>query len=323
LTNLVNLAKFMSAGIRMTTAWPPHPAGQLSCASGMAIVCVEMQLKSKKREIFAIEVASMTPLARAYVTAGYVDTPWAKYNASRLAHTPEVAARISELQEQFAERSGIHAEYLQRQLLPIVEANAADLFEPRVDAAGRSTGYRFKPIEALPRSLSAAISKIRCDPGTGEVTEILLCSKVDAGGTLLRSVGGLKDVHDVQITAPPRTTADRVRALAAFIAETRAETAAIDAGYVTVSNGAVAPAAPTYAPEPEPPRPPPLDPLDAAKRALRAARDAALADPRAAEWLNAKLPGFASAVGKKVEADARAMAEPALPLRGIESTVGE
>jgi hypothetical protein len=65
------------------------------------------KLQSRKREMFAIEVASMTPLGRTYVLAGYSDTPWARYNASKLAHVPEVAARIGELMDQFSDRSGI------------------------------------------------------------------------------------------------------------------------------------------------------------------------------------------------------------------------
>ncbi len=57
----------------------------------------------------------MTPCDRAYVLAGYSDTPWARYNTSKLAHVPEVAARIEELMDQFSDHSGI-AEYLQRKL---------------------------------------------------------------------------------------------------------------------------------------------------------------------------------------------------------------
>jgi hypothetical protein len=73
------------------------------------------KLQSRKREMFAIEVASMTPFDRAYVLAGYSDTPWARCNTSKRAHVPEVAARIEELMDQFSDHSGI-AEYLQRKL---------------------------------------------------------------------------------------------------------------------------------------------------------------------------------------------------------------
>jgi hypothetical protein len=155
------------------------------------------KLKSRKRETFAIEVAAMTPLASAYVAAGYRDTPWARYNASKLAHVPEVAARIDELQMQFSERSGIRAEYIQRQLLPLVEANPKDLFEPILDIDGKITGDKLKSISELPRSLTAAISKIRCDPESGAVVDIALASKSEAGNILLRSLGGLVDRLEV------------------------------------------------------------------------------------------------------------------------------
>src|SRR5262245_2163412 len=87
------------------------------------------KLKNRKRERFALEIAAMTPLEQAYVDAGYKSSPWAKYNASKLAHDPDVAARIEELQGEFSQRSAIKAEYIQHQLLPLVEANTKDLFE--------------------------------------------------------------------------------------------------------------------------------------------------------------------------------------------------
>jgi Terminase small subunit len=146
--------------------------------------------------MFAIEVAAMTPLDRAYVLAGYSDTPWARYNASKLAHVPEVASRIDELQTEFSNRSGIRAEYLQRKLLPLVEANPQDLFDPVYDGTGKRIGSRLKNVTDLPRDLAAAISKIKCDPETGMVTEIVLSNKIEAGNVLLRSVGGLTDRHE-------------------------------------------------------------------------------------------------------------------------------
>jgi hypothetical protein len=158
------------------------------------------KLASRKRETFAIEVAAMTPLASAYVAAGYRDTPWARYNASKLAHVPEVAKRIDELQAEFADRSGIRAEYIQRQLLPLVEANSRDLFEPVCDAAGKITGDKLKSISELPRHLTAAISKIKCDPETGAVVEIALANKTEAGNVLLRSVGGIVERHEHDIS---------------------------------------------------------------------------------------------------------------------------
>jgi hypothetical protein len=150
------------------------------------------KLKSRKREMFAIEVAAMTPLATAYVLAGYADTPWARYNASKLAHVPEVAARIDELQTQFSERSGIHAEYIQRKLLPLVEANPKDLYETKDDGNGQQIDT-LRSISEIPRDLAAAIQKIKVDPETGAITEIILYNKTEAGNVLLHSIGGLVD----------------------------------------------------------------------------------------------------------------------------------
>lgn len=188
--------------------WPPRRLDQLVMPLphgylgnrpgpwGLTAVITMPKLKSRKREMFAIEVAAMTPLPSAYVAAGYSNTPWARYNANKLSHTPEVAARIDELQAEFSERSGIHAEYLRRKLLPIVEANSQDLFEPILDATGKKTGDRLRAISDLPRDLAAAISKIKCDPETGAPVEIVLAGKIEAGSVLLRSVGGLLDRHE-------------------------------------------------------------------------------------------------------------------------------
>jgi hypothetical protein len=157
------------------------------------VVTAVPRLKSRKREAFAQEIASLMPLASAYVAAGYKDTQWARFNASRLQNVPEVAARIAELQEQFAERCGIHAEYIQRQLLPLVEANPKDLFEPFYDNNGKKAGDRLKAVSDLPRSLSAAISKVKVDRENGAVTEIVLANKTEAANVLLRSLPGGQD----------------------------------------------------------------------------------------------------------------------------------
>ena len=145
------------------------------------------QLKNRRRERFAIEIAAMTPYDRAYVAAGYKDTPWARYNASRLAHEPEVAERIDELRAAFSERSQIHAEYLQRLLLPIAEANLKDCYTLGPD--GKECP---RPISELPRALAAAIAKVDHDDA-GAVKAIAMHGKIAALTVLLRSVGGLKD----------------------------------------------------------------------------------------------------------------------------------
>lgn len=145
------------------------------------------RLQNRKRERFAIEIASMTPLERAYIEAGYKASLWSKFNASKLANTPEVRARIDELREEFRERSGLHAEYIQRKLLPLVEANARDLF----DADGK-----VKSLGELPRDLTAAIQRIKVHHETGRVVDVSLYSKNETANVLLRSIGALVDRHE-------------------------------------------------------------------------------------------------------------------------------
>jgi hypothetical protein len=165
------------------------------------------KLKSRKRETFAIEVAAMTPLDRAYVLAGYRDSPWARYNASKLAHVLEVAERVAELQAEFADRSGIHLEYLQRKLLPVVEANPQDLFEA-VDDGNGGKRDKLRPVSAMRRDLAAAIQKIKIDPETGAVTDVTFWNKIEAGSVLLRSVGGLID--RLEVTDPEKKSSDEM-----------------------------------------------------------------------------------------------------------------
>lgn len=150
------------------------------------------KLRNRRHELFAQEVACGAPLASAYVLAGYTNSKFAKFNGSRLANSPAVKVRIDELQKEFAERSGIKAEYLQQRLLPLVEADAADFYETIDDGAGRKV-HRLRSLADLPRQLRAAIKSIECDPVTGTPTKITLHDKIAAGTTLLRSVGGFVD----------------------------------------------------------------------------------------------------------------------------------
>jgi phage terminase small subunit len=150
------------------------------------------KLKNRKHEHFAVEVASMTPPDRAYLLAGFKDSKWARYNAQKLANSPAVAVRLAELQREFAARAQLHVEYLQRLLLPLVEANPQDLFTTASDATGQKRDI-LRPITELPRPLAAAIQRIKLDPESGAVAHIDFYNKVEAGSTLLRSVGGLVD----------------------------------------------------------------------------------------------------------------------------------
>src|ERR1700760_3976889 len=117
------------------------------------------RLRNPRRERFAIEVASMVPVDRAYMAAGFRSKPeWARPNGSKLAHVPEVAARIDELREEFKANCALSVEYLQQQLLPAATANLLDYFEADGKHAGKN---RMKSLDALTREQGAAISSVK------------------------------------------------------------------------------------------------------------------------------------------------------------------
>ena len=146
------------------------------------------QLRNRRHECFAREIAAMAPFASAYASAGYSGDPqWFRYNASRLANKPEVKARIAELQDEFNQSAAIHASYIQQKLLPLIESNVQDFYI--VDADGKE---RLRSISELPRLLAAAVTQIKFNE-SGGLAEIKLADKNAVATTLLRSVGGLVD----------------------------------------------------------------------------------------------------------------------------------
>lgn len=140
-------------------------------------------LQNLRHERFCRELAAGEGLASAYVRAGFKDSPNARFNASRLRNTPDCRRRIDELAEQFAEHAALKLEYLQAQLLQLLQANAQDLF----DAHGNP-----RPIHELPRDLAAVIKSVTVDPKTGEFRYVLP-DKVAVGALLLKSAGHLKE----------------------------------------------------------------------------------------------------------------------------------
>src|SRR5258708_4146582 len=122
-----------------------------------------MATKLKYREeLFAHEVAAFTPPARAYLNAGYKSRPeFARGNACKLLRKPEVDQRIDELRAEFRARCALQLEYLQEQLLPLIEANALDVFEAVNDANGAATSrLAFKRLADM-RHQGRAISGVK------------------------------------------------------------------------------------------------------------------------------------------------------------------
>jgi Terminase small subunit len=155
------------------------------------------RLRNTRHERFAREVAALTPLAVAYREAGFGgDARWHAYNASKLAHKPRVRERIEELRAEFETMSAIHADYIRHQLLWTVDADPRELYEKDPDdPTGRR--HRLRAISELPRHLATAISRVKIDPESGQPVEVILGSKTEAAGLLLRSLGGLVDRREV------------------------------------------------------------------------------------------------------------------------------
>jgi hypothetical protein len=147
------------------------------------------RLRNPKHELFAIEIASGVPCDRAYVAAGYPNSKWARPNGAKLAQQPKVAARIGELQGDFALRGGLSAEYIQRRLLPLIEADLRELFEVGPDGT-----QRLRNLTDLPDTIAAALTSVKVD-STGQITEFKLASRVEAGKALLQSIGAIVEQH--------------------------------------------------------------------------------------------------------------------------------
>jgi hypothetical protein len=148
------------------------------------LVFVMGKLRNPRRERFAVEVASMVPVDRAYLAAGFRSKPeWARPNGSKLAHEPSVAARIAELQNEFKSSAGLHVQYLQSLLLPAAEANLADFITD-----DGSDGPRFKKLTELTRVQAAAIQAISFGD-EGVVTDLKLVPKTEAVKALMVSIG--------------------------------------------------------------------------------------------------------------------------------------
>ncbi len=174
-------------------------------------------LPNLRWEKFAREYASGETLAAAYVRAGFVDSPYARFNASKLSHKPPVRERINELMEQFAEASAVKVEYLQHQLLPALRTNPQDLFDD---------DGKLKPIAQLQRDCAAAIKSIKFHKETGQMVEVVLADKIAAAGLLLRSIGAIGADVAVSATAvagaidaEPCSDLDTARRIAFLLAQ--------------------------------------------------------------------------------------------------------
>jgi hypothetical protein len=160
------------------------------------------RLRNPRRERFAVEVASMVPVDRAYLAAGFRSkAEWARPNGSKLAHVPEVAARISELRSEFVVGCALSVEYLQAKLLPAAELNIIDFFE---------ADDKIKPISKFSRDQGAAVASVKLHEN-GAVAELRFVPKDAAVNTLLRSIGAFTEHHIHDVAVPLPGLAERLR----------------------------------------------------------------------------------------------------------------
>lgn len=107
---------------------------------------------------------------------------------------PAVARRVDELRAEFHQSCALSVERLQALLLPIVEANVLDLFEPSPvrerggDGAQLEFNLRFKPLDRLTREQGLAVSALKLGED-GAVTDLKFHSKTDAARVLLATLG--------------------------------------------------------------------------------------------------------------------------------------
>jgi Terminase small subunit len=157
----------------------------------------------QRKELFAHHVAAFVAPDVAYMRAGYKGAKFARANAARLLREPDVVARIEELRATFRERCALDLERLQALLMPIVEANFLDFFEPRGQpvngkrckrkggdkpAADAATSFQFKPLDRLRYEQGLAVAGVKFNDA-GEVVDLKLHGKTEAARVLLATLG--------------------------------------------------------------------------------------------------------------------------------------
>jgi hypothetical protein len=160
-------------------------------------------LRDPQHEKFSIEFVELAfsgnrnPLIEAYKSAGYAAH---RGNAARLRRRPEVDARIQELIAEAAEFANVRAKRIIVEVDRVGRANFADFWEPETKVVKREDGtehveltgrVRLKPLDQLPRELTAAIQSLEYDE-VGR-PKLKLFDKNQANFTLLKHLGGLPD----------------------------------------------------------------------------------------------------------------------------------
>ena len=160
-------------------------------------------LRNAKHERFAQERSTGSKLCDAYLAAGYSGSrAQATSHASRLAQRPEVAERITELQERMADKVVRNVTYDRDYVIENLKENLERALtnRPVLDRQGNPTGdYRYdgavvnRAIELLGNELGMFVKETR-----------------------RRETREFEDMSDDELAAAARAAADRIRALPAI-----------------------------------------------------------------------------------------------------------
>jgi hypothetical protein len=135
-------------------------------------------LRNRRKELFAVEWASGKTPIQAMEAAGYKPAP---ANARKLANSPEIKARRSELFRQHADFLSVDMARVLMEQARIAYSNMADFWERGPDGKG----WQLKDLTTLPREVMAAVREVKIGKD-GEPT-IKLHDKVAALAMLQRA----------------------------------------------------------------------------------------------------------------------------------------
>ena len=184
-------------------------------------------LDNPKHERFAQELAKGKTATEAYVLAGYKDNDG---NASKLAS--KVQDRVKEITGKAAERAGVTIERVLNELALIGFSNMQDYMRAGPD------GDPYLDFSALTREQAAALVEVTVEDfkdgrgdGARDVKRVKfkLADKRSALVDMGKHLGMFVDKHELTgkdggaIEMVNLTTQDRARALAAFVAKTKAD----------------------------------------------------------------------------------------------------
>lgn len=144
------------------------------------------QLENVRHEIVAQRLAIGETQKAALLAAGYTEKS-ATYWSGRVAHRPEVEARVAELLKERENAVLVTVDKMHRRYSEMFEADIADIVEVSVDGSM----FRFKPITQWPKIWRQMLSGF-------DVKELFERSK-DGGNASWDKIGELVKIKFVQV----------------------------------------------------------------------------------------------------------------------------